>query len=316
MRIAILDGGVLNPGDVDWGPISSLGETTIYDTTAPDQVVARAQGQDVVIVNKVVLDSGIVSQLPDVKLVAVLATGYNNIDLAALAQRGVPVCNVVAYGVQDVAQHAMSLLLELSRNIRLHSDSVKSGEWHETWCYWKKSPLCLAGLTLGVVGFGAIGRCMADLGHAFGMDVIVYNRSRKNAPDWQPFAFVELPELLARSHAISLHCPLNEQSRHLFNAQAFAAMRKGAILINTARGPLVDETACAEALRSGQLGGLGTDVLEQEPPAADNPLFTAPNTLITPHIAWATTRARQNIIDLTAKNIQAWQAGQPTNVVN
>lgn len=316
MRIAILDGGVLNPGDVDWSPIASLGETTIYDTTTPEQTIERARGNDVIIVNKVLLGSDIVSQLPDVRMVAVLATGYNNVDLAAFARRGVPVCNVVAYGVQDVAQHAMAMLLELSRNIRLHSDSVKAGEWHDTWCYWKKSPLCLAGLTLGVVGFGAIGRCMADLGHAFGMDVVVYNRSRRDAPDWQPFAFVELPELLARSHAISLHCPLNEQSHHLFNEQTFAAMRKGAILINTARGPLVDENACAAALRSGQLGGLGTDVLEQEPPAADNPLFTAPNTLITPHIAWATTRARQNIIDLTAKNIRAWQTGQPINVVN
>lgn len=316
MRIAILDGGVLNPGDVDWGPIAALGETTIYDTTSPEQVVERAKGQDVLVVNKVLLGSELAQALTDVKLVALLATGYNNVDTAAFAARHVPVCNVVAYGVQDVAQHAMSLLLELCRNIRLHSDSVKAGEWRDTWCYWKKSPVCLAGLTLGVVGFGAIGRCMAELGHAFGMDVVAYNRSRNNAPDWQPFSYVDLPELFACAHVISLHCPLNEQSHHIINAKSIASMQRGSIIINTARGPLLDEAACAAALASGQLGGLGVDVLVEEPPKPDNPLLSAPNTLITPHIAWATTRARQNIIDLTAKNIVAWQAGTPINVVN
>ncbi len=318
MKIAVLDGAVLNPGDVDWSPITSLGETVIHASTTQAQLADHAAGADVVLTNKTPLQRCDLDKLPDMRMVGVLATGYNVVDIAAMAERHIPVCNVVAYGVSDVAQHAMALLLELCRHTSLHTDSVKQGDWLRSgsWCYWKKPPVCLEGLTIGLVGFGAIGRRMGELAHAFGMNVLAYCRTPKNPPAYSPFAFTTLPRLLESSDVISLHCPLTDTTRHCINAHTISTMRKGCILLNTARGDLVDETAAAAALASGHLGGLGTDVLSMEPPSADNPLLAAPNTLITPHIAWATTRARQNIIALTAENIRRWSAGSPINVVN
>ena len=318
MKIAILDGAVLNPGDVDWSPVTSLGETVIHADTSPAQLAEHAAGADVVLTNKTPLRRADMDKLPQARMVGVLATGYNVVDIDALAERGIPVCNVVAYGVGDVAQHAMALLLELCRRTSLHTESVRQGEWQAcgSWCYWKVPPVCLEGLTMGLVGFGAIGRRMGELAHAFGMNVLACCRTPKDPPAYSPFAFATLPRLLEASDVVSLHCPLTDETRHCINAESLSSMRRGAILLNTARGDLVDEAAAAEALRSGRLGGLGTDVLSSEPPAADNPLLTTPNTLITPHIAWATARARQNIIDLTAENIRRWQAGAPINVVN
>lgn len=318
MKIAVLDGAVLNPGDVNWGPIKTLGEMTVYDETHGEQLGQRARGMDVLLVNKTRLRREDLDKLDGVRLVGVLATGYNTVDIEALAERKIPVCNVVAYGVDDVAQHAMALLLELCRHTSLHTQSVKDGEWEKAkqWCYWKRTPLCLRGLTMGVIGFGSIGRRVGELAHAFGMSVLAQCRTPKNPPSYTPFAFAGLDDVLACSDVISLHCPLTPETRGLINARTLAKMRHGAILLNTARGPLVDEAAAAEALKSGQLRGLGTDVLSQEPPAPGNPLLSAPNTLITPHIAWATTAARQNIIDLMAENIRRWQEGSPINVVN
>ena len=318
MKIVILDGGVLNPGDVDWGPIKALGDVTVYESTSRDQLAERARGADVLLTNKTPLLKEDLPAIEGVRMVGVLATGYNIIDVDALAQRGIPVCNVVAYGVSDVAQHAMAMLLELCRHTSLHTESVKNGDWLKSkqWCYWKLPPVCLEGLTMGLIGFGSIGRRMGELAHAFGMSVLAYCRVPKDPPTYSPFAFATLEHLLCASNVISLHCPLTKETQHIINAKTLANMRKGAILLNTSRGPLVDEAAAAAALKSGQLGGLGTDVLSEEPPKADNPLLTAPNTLITPHIAWATTRARQNIIDLTAENIRRWSAGTPVNVVN
>ena len=318
MKIVILDGAILNPGDVDWGPIEALGEVTVYDETAKEQLPERAKGADVLLANKTCLRRDDLPILDSVRMVGVLATGYNTVDVEAFAERNIPVCNVVAYGVDDVAQHAMALLLELCRHTSQHTESVKAGDWEraEQWCYWKYTPLCLEGLTMGIVGFGSIGRRVGELAHAFGMSVLAHCRTPKNPPSYSPFAFASLDQLLAGSDVISLHCPLTPQTRNLINAKSLAKMRKGAILLNTARGPLVDEAAAAEALKSGQLRGLGTDVLSKEPPSRDNPLLSAPNTLITPHIAWATVKARQNIIDLTAENIRRWQEGTPVNVVN
>ncbi|MBO4312913.1 MAG: D-2-hydroxyacid dehydrogenase [Desulfovibrio sp.] len=318
MKIAILDGAVLNPGDVDWTPVTTLGETVIHADTSPAQLAEHAAGADVVLTNKTPLRRADMDKLPQARMVGVLATGYNVVDIDALAERGIPVCNVVAYGVSDVAQHAMALLLELCRRTSLHTESVRQGEWQAcgSWCYWKVPPVCLEGLTMGLVGFGSIGRRMGELAHAFGMNVLACCRTPKDPPAYGPFAFAALPRLLEASDVVSLHCPLTDETRHCINAESLSSMRRGAILLNTARGDLVDEAAAAEALRSGRLGGLGTDVLSSEPPAADNPLLTTPNTLITPHIAWATARARQNIIDLTAENIRRWQAGAPINVVN
>lgn len=318
MKIAILDGAVLNPGDVDWSPITSLGEVTIYDQTPHEALAERAEDMDVLLVNKTQLRKDDLDKLGKVRMVGVLATGYNIVDAEALAARGIPVCNVVAYGVSDVAQHAMALLLELCRHTSLHTESVKNGDWLKckSWCYWKIPPVCLEGLTMGLIGFGSIGRRMGELAHAFGMSVLAHCRTPKNPPSYSPFAFSTLEHLLCASDVVSLHCPLTKETRHIINAKTISCMRKGAILLNTSRGPLVDEAAAADALKKGHLKGLGTDVLSTEPPSDDNPLLSAPNTLITPHIAWATTRARQNIIDLMAENIRRWQAGTPVNVVN
>ncbi|WP_302616555.1 D-2-hydroxyacid dehydrogenase [uncultured Desulfovibrio sp.] len=318
MKIVILDGAVLNPGDVDWGPIEALGDMTVYDETDRDQLAERARGAHVLLANKTCLRREDLPALKDACMVSVLATGYNTVDVDAFAERRIPVCNVTAYGVDDVAQHGMALLLELCRHTSQHTASVKAGDWEraEQWCYWKSTPLCLEGLTMGIIGFGAIGRRMGQLAHAFGMRVLAHCRTPKNPPSYSPFAFASLDQIFTDADVISLHCPLTPQTRHLINAKSLARMRNGSILLNTARGPLVDEEAVAEALKSGQLRGLGTDVLSQEPPSADNPLLSAPNTLITPHIAWATVKARQNIINLTAENIRRWQAGTPINVVN
>ncbi|MBO4369679.1 MAG: D-2-hydroxyacid dehydrogenase [Desulfovibrio sp.] len=318
MNIVVLDGKVLNPGDVDWGPCEALGACTVYDDTGPSDLAERTKDADVVLVNKVVLGKEESELLSHVGFIGVLATGYNTIDLDAFRAKGIPVANVVSYGVEDVAQHAFALILELCRHISLHSDAVKEGEWarKNIWCYWKKTPICLANKTLGIVGYGAIGSCLGKMANAFGMRVLATNRSPKQAPNYSPFAFVSMDELFRQSDVISLHCPLTRETEHLVNAARLQIMRDGAILINTARGPLLDEEACAKALESGKLGGLGVDVLSVEPPRADNPLLKAPNTLITPHIAWATSRARQRIIDLMADNIRAWREGHPRNIVN
>ena len=318
MKIVVLDGHVLNPGDISWEPLKKLGELVVYDETKPEEVLSRAGDCQVLLVNKVRLGEDYVAALPKLKLVGLLATGYDNVDVAAFARGGVAVCNVVAYGVDDVAQHAMALLLELCRRTSEHSQAVKDGEWTRlgTWCYWKSAPVCLAEKTMGIIGYGAIGACLGRMAHAFGMRVLAHSRSPKPAPDYSPFAFVQLPELLSESHVISLHCPLTDATRGLINARTLASMRKGAILLNTARGPLVDETAVASALQIGQLGGFGADVLCKEPPLPDNPLLAAPNTLFTPHMAWATTRARQRIIDLMADNITNFFDGRPSHVVN
>ena len=218
--------------------------------------------------------------------------------------------------MDDVAQHAWALLLELCRRTGEHTASVCAGEWKDTWCYWKTTPVCLRGRTLGVIGFGSIGRRVGELGHAFGMSVLANCRTPRNPPSYSPFAFASTDQIFQQADVISLHCPLTDATRAIINAKALARMKPGAILINTARGPLLDEAAVAEALHSGKLGGLGVDVLAKEPPAADNPLLHTPNTLITPHMAWATARSRQNIINLTAENILRWQQGTPVNVVN
>ena len=313
MKIVILDGAILNPGDVDWGPIEALGEVTVMMKPPKSNWRNGPKALDVRWRTNA-RAATMISILDSVRMVGVLATGYNTVDVEAFAERNIPVCNVVAYGVDDVAQHAMALLLELCRHTSQHTERVSS-DWERAHNSVKHTPLCLA-IDHGIVGFGSIGRRVGELAHAFGMSVLAHCRTPKNPPSYSPFAFASLDQLLAGSDVISLHCPLTPQTRNLINAKSLAKMRKGAILLNTARGPLVDEAAAAEALKSGQLRGLGTDVLSKEPPSRDNPLLSAPNTLITPHIAWATVKARQNIIDLTAENIRRWQEGTPVNVVN
>lgn len=318
MKIAILDGKVLNPGDVDWSPITALGETVIYDTTSPAELRSHAAGADVLLLNKVPLRKSSLKDIPDARFIGTLATGYDIIDVAACAERQIPVCNVVAYGVDDVAQHTLTLLLELCRNTAAHSQLVKAGQWHQSglWCFWEKTPVQLTGLTIGIIGFGTIGRRVGELANAFGMTVLAHTRSPRNPPQYRNFSFATLDQVLAKADVISLHCPLTEATQGMICKESIARMKQGVLLLNTSRGPLINEADVARALKSGKIGGFGADVLAKEPPSASNPLLSAPNTIITPHMAWASARSRQNIINLMAENIRRWRDGTPINVVN
>jgi glycerate dehydrogenase len=320
MRIVILDGYTLNPGDLSWDELKAFGDLSVHDSTPHDKIVERAQGAQVLITNKTPLRADSLAALPDARCICVLATGYDVVDIAVARARQIPVCNTPAYGVDSVAQHVFALLLELCRGVARHDASIRDGEWgrRRDFCYWLSPQMELTGKTMGIVGFGNNGRRVGELAHAFGMEVLAYEpKPGAAAPAaYAPFAFVGLEELFLGSHVVSLHCPLTDETRAMVNARRLAAMREGALIINTGRGPLLDEAAVAQALHSGRLGGLGADVLAVEPPPADNPLLKSPNTYITPHIAWASLRARRNIISITAANLQGFVEGKPRNVVN
>lgn len=316
MNIVVLDGTPLNPGDVSWAPIERLGRLTVYNNTSLDQITTRARNADIVLVNKVPLSASAIPVLSACRLVGVLATGANNLDLSALTAAGIQACNVPNYGPDDVAQHALALLLELARGTALHSQSVKTGDWNKNgWCYWLKPPVCLTGLTIGIIGFGAIGQKMGGYTSNLGMNVMAWSRNH-NAKTAYPFKYAELPQIFAEADVISLHCPLTPQTEKLINKDSIASMKNGVLLVNTARGGLVEEAAVAEALINGKLAGFGADVLCSEPPNPGNPLLSAPNTLITPHMAWATANARQNIINIMADNIKAFMEGNIKNAIN
>jgi glycerate dehydrogenase len=319
MRMVILDGYTLNPGDLSWDELKVFGDLEVHDSTPHDKILERAQGAQALITNKTPLRGDTLAALPDVRCICVLATGYDVVDIAAARSRNIPVCNTPAYGADSVAQHVFAMLLELCRGVARHDASVRSGEWgrRREFCYWLSPQVELTGKTMGIVGFGNNGRRVGELAHAFGMEVLAHEpKSGVAAPDYAPFAFTGLDELFAKSHVISLHCPLTDATRGMVNEERLAAMQQGALIINTGRGPLLDEAAVALALHSGQIGGLGADVLAVEPPEADNPLLKSPNTLITPHIAWASLRARRNIIGITAANLRGFVEGRPQNVVN
>ena len=325
MKIVVLDGYTLNPGDNPWDPLAALGELTVYDRTAPDLVLERSRGAEVLITNKVRLNADTLAALPELRCIGVVATGYDVVDIAAAGARGIPVMNVVNYGTEAVAQHAFALLLELCRRTALHDAGIRAGRWAAgpDWCFWDTPQVELSGKVMGILGFGTIGRRVAELAHAFGMRVIAAS-ARKSAAELSasatpvsfPVKHVELEELFRTSDVLSLHCPLTEQTRGIVNPSTLAMMKDGALLLNLARGPLLDEAAVAAALASGKLGGLGADVVSVEPVTADNPLLHSPNTLLTPHIAWATLSARRNITRIMAENITGWLAGQPRSVVN
>lgn len=317
MHIVVLDGYTLNPGDLDWAKLEALGPTTIHDRTPNDQIVARAANAEIVLTNKTVLSRETLDRLPRLRYIGVLATGYNVVDVDAARQHGVPVTNVPTYGTTSVAQMVFAHLLNLTQHVADHSRGVTAGRWSQSndFCYWDSPLTELAGLTMGLVGFGRIGRAVAEIARTFGMNVLVY--------DATPLATlpagmrsVSLDDLFRQSDVVSLHCPLTPTTQKLINAERLALMKPSAFLINTSRGPLVDELALADALNTGRLAGAGLDVLSIEPPPADNPLLTAKNCHITPHIAWATQAARQRLLDTAVANIQAFLANTPQNVVN
>ena len=317
-RIAILDGATLNPGDNPWTQIESLGEVAVHDRTPPESVVDRSHGATVVVINKVKLPAQALEQLPDLKLIAVTATGFDCVDAAAARRLNISVCNVPIYGTDSVAQHTFALILHLCHRVDLHAAAVRSGEWTRSpdFSFWKTPLIELAGKTLGIMGFGRIGRRVAELGHAFGMHVVANSRSRQGAPDWKDFAWGETDDLFRAADILSLHCPLTPETKGIVNTASLARMKPSAFLVNTSRGALIVESDLADALNRGPIAAAALDVLSVEPPPADNPLLTAKNCVITPHHAWATLAARERLMKTTADNIAAFFAGKPQNVVN
>jgi glycerate dehydrogenase len=314
MKIVILDGHTLNPGDLSWDALCRLGTCEIYERTPPGQVVERARGAQVVLTNKVRIDHAAIEALPDLRLIAVTATGYNMVDTAAARARGVPVCNVPEYGTPNVAQAVFALLLELTNRTGHHARTVRAGRWCTSpdFCYWDFPLIELHGLAIGIVGYGRIGRAVARIAQGFGMRVLAYRR------DPRPEAGVEFADvdaLFRRSDVVSLHVPLTPENREMVGAARLSEMKPTAYLINTARGGLVNEPDLADALNHGRIAGAGLDVLTVEPPACDNPLLTAKNCVITPHIAWASPGARRRLLDETVRNLKAFLAGTPRNIV-
>ncbi len=306
----------MNPGDLSWGELQSLGPCAIHDRTQPAALLCRAAAADLLLTNKTELNAAAIQSLPRLKYVGVLATGTNVVDLAAARARGIPVTNVPAYGTQSVAQLTFALLLELAQHAGHQAQTVREGRWTRSpdFCYWDFPLIELDGLSLGVVGFGRIGRAVGELGAAFGMKVLACARTAGAAP---PFVrFVELDTLFRESDVVSLHCPLTPETANLVNARRLSLMKPTAFLLNTSRGPLVDESALADALNSGRLAGAALDVLSTEPPRADNPLLTARNCLITPHLAWATRAARARLMKIAVENVRTFLQGKAQNVVN
>ena len=319
MKIVVLDGYCENPGDLSWDPIAKFGEIEIYDRTpdTPEAVIERLKDADILVGNKNTITGEIMDACPKLKYIAVQATGYNVIDVEAAKQRGIPVSNVPTYGTSAVAQHTMALLLEITNRVGHHDTAVHAGRWAEgpDWCFWDYPLMELEGKTVGIIGFGKIGQQFAKLANAFGMKVLATG-SRPTDEGRALAEYVEMDELLAQADIISLHCPLFPNTKGIICKANIEKMKDGVIIINSSRGPLIVEEDLAEALRSGKVAAAAMDVVSTEPMQNDNPLATAPNCIITPHIAWAPKEARQRIMDTTAKNIEAFLSGNPINVVN
>ena len=318
MNIVILDSHALNPGDMSWDQIRAFGNVTTYPrTTGKDEIIRRIGDAEIVLLNKIPIDGDILDACPSVKLICCLSTGYNVVDINAARARGISVCNVPAYSTAAVSQFTFALLLELCHRIGHHDKTVHDGKWSACpdFCYWDTPQMELAGKTVGIIGFGRIGQAVGRIAAAMGMKVLAYSRSRR--PEGESIAeYVDLDTLLSASDIVSLHCPLFPETENLINAAAINKMKDGAILLNTARGPIIDEVAVAQALKSGKLRGAAMDVVSEEPIRAENPLLTAPNCIITPHMAWAPMETRQRILDITVANISGYLNGTPVNVVN
>ena len=316
MKIVELDGYAANPGDLSWEPLRELGELVVYDRTAPADVVERAKDADMVLINKIMMTEEVMQQLPRLKYIGVLATGYNVVDIEAASRHGIVVTNIPAYSTDSVAQTTFALLLAITNRVEHYAKENRNGRWSSNpdFCYWDTPLVELAGKTIGIVGLGNIGMRVATIAKDFGMDVFAL--TSKNSTDLPPgIQKTTLEGLLAVSDVLSLHCPLTEQTNRLINHNTIAKMKHGAILINTGRGQLVDETDVAEALANGKLAAYGADVMSCEPPQANNPLFAQPNAFLTPHIAWATREARQRLMEIAVNNVKAFINGTPQNVV-
>jgi len=318
MKIVILDGHAINPGDLSWDALRSLGELEVFDRTPEDAIVTRAGEADVLLTVRTPLSARTLKQLKRLRYVGAIFTGYDEIDLKAARELNILVTNVPTYGTASVAQLVFALLLELCHHVALHSAATHAGEWSRSpdFSFWKTPLVELQGKTMGILGFGRIGRHTAEIAKAMGMRVIAADAGRKEAPDWPGFRWCDVDELMAAGDVVSLHCPLLPQTRGIVNASSLSKMRPGSFLINTSRGPLVVEQDLADALNDGRLAGAAVDVLSSEPPPLDNPLLRAKNCIVTPHIAWATKEARIRLIESAAANLRGFLDGRPVNVVN
>ena len=317
MNIVILDGHAANPGDLSWEPLKTFGNLTVYPRSTASEVVERAKEADIILTNKVMFSDDVFQSLPHLKYLGILATGYNIVDLAAASRHGVTVTNIPAYSTDSVVQMTFAQILNITNRIGHYAQEVCDGRWSSNpdFCYWDTPLMELSGKTMGIVGLGHIGMKVAQLARDFGMDVFAMtSKNSAELPDGIQKTTFE--GLLGVSDILSLHCPLTDQTHELINRHTLAMMKPTAILINTGRGPLVNEADVAAALVEGKLGAYGADVMCQEPPAADNPLFTAPNAYITPHIAWASVEARSRLLDIAFENVHAFLSGKPQNVVN
>ena len=320
MKIVVLDGYTENPGDLSWEELEKLGTLTVYDRTPKDEaeIARRIAGAEAVYTNKTPLSAQVIREAKSLKYIGVLATGYNVVDGKAARDRGIPVCNIPAYGTEAVGQFAMALLLEICHHVGHHDRAVHEGRWTENldWCFWDFPLIELAGKTMGIIGFGRIGRTTGRLARAFGMEVLAYDKYPEANQDKEGFSYVELEEIWSRSDVIALHCPLFAETRELINQTTISKMKDGVIILNNSRGELICETDLAEALKKGKVYAAGVDVVSAEPIQADNPLLTAPNCIITPHISWASRESRQRLMDTAVENLRSFCSGHPQNVVN
>lgn len=318
MKIVVLDGYALNPGDLSWENMKQLGDLTVYERTAADQVYERAKEADIIFTNKTPVPAEVISKLSSLKYIGVLATGYNIVDAEAAKQKGVVVTNVPGYGTASVVQLTIALLLELCLRVQRHSDAVMDGKWARSrdWSFWDYPLVELSGKTIGIIGFGNIGRGVADIAASFGMNVIAQSRTQTDQSQRENFRWVSIPELFEAADVISIHCPLTQETKGLINSDSLTKMKRSAFLLNTSRGPIIIDEDLADALNNDIIAGAGIDVLSAEPPPADNPLFKAKNCIITPHMAWATKESRTRLMTSVVNNLAAFLAGNPVNVVN
>ncbi len=316
MKIVALDASHFNEGDIDWSPIKSLGNLVIHNATPNHLIIERALDADILLTNKVVLNAETLSSLSNLKMIAVMATGYNNVDIAAANKNNIVVSNIKRYSSNFVAQHTFSLILELTNQCGVHADSTSSGEWNSDsgWSYWRTPLVELSDKTLGIIGFGSIGQKVAKIALGFGLKVIASHKH----PERDIMAgvtFHSLDDVFQNSDIISIHCPLNKDNHGFINTKSLQKMKKNSLLINTSRGSLINEADLALALKNRGIAGAGLDVLSQEPPSSDNPLIGIPNCFITPHIAWASLESRKRLMTILAENIERFMAGTPQNVI-
>lgn len=318
MKIVILDAYTSNPGDLSWEKFEKLGELTVYDRTSHDEIIERCKDADIILDNKVILDDETISQLPKLKYIGILATGFNIVDIESAKRHGIAVCNVPTYSTSAVAQLTFALILEIYNRVSVHNDAVHSSEWSscKDFCFQKTPLIELAGKTIGIIGFGKIGYEVAKIADAFGMNILCNVHNPKPQPGFKNFKFVSLDELAKESDIISFHCPLTNETKGIVNNDFIAKMKKNSIIINTARGPIIDEQALADALNGEKIAGAAVDVLSCEPPKKDNPLLNCKNCIITPHIAWAGYETRVRLLDVVYDNLKSFLNGNPVNVVN